>query len=63
MPKPIPKPARAEEVLAAVAAAGYPASSMVSLGMMAEVGRVNELNGGQYPALGAIGGPLGVCGR
>ena len=42
MPKPIPKPLRAEEVLAAVAAAGYAAGATVSLGMMADVGRVNE---------------------
>ena len=42
MPKPIPKPARAEEVLAMVAAR-YPAGATVSLGMMADIGRVNEL--------------------
>lgn len=46
MPKPIPKPPRAEEVLAAVAAAGYPAGSTVTLAMISEVGGVNESTAG-----------------
>ena len=47
MAKPIPKPARAEEVLAAVAAARYPSGSTVTLAMIAEVGGVNESTAGQ----------------
>ena len=46
MPKPIPKPPRAEEVLAAVAAR-YPAGSTVTLPMVAEVGGVNLATAGQ----------------
>ncbi len=46
MPKPIPKPPRAEEVLAAIAAARYPAGSTVTLAMIAEVGCVNESTAG-----------------
>ena len=57
------EPARAEEVLAAVAAAGYPAGSTVTLAMISEVGCVNEFDGGPDPPLGAIGRPLGICGR
>ncbi len=47
MPKPIPKPLRAEEVLTAVAAAKYPAGSTVTLAMISEVSGVNELTAGQ----------------
>ena len=47
MPKPIPKPPRAEEVLAAVVAARYPAGSTVTLTMIVEVGGVNEATAGQ----------------
>ncbi len=46
MPKPIPKPPRAEEVLAAVAAR-YPAGATVTLPMIAEVGGVNLATAGQ----------------
>jgi hypothetical protein len=46
MPKPIPKPPRAEEVLAAVAAR-YPSGSTVTLPMIAEVGGVNLSTAGQ----------------
>jgi hypothetical protein len=47
MPKPIPKPARTEEVLAAVGAARSPAGSTVTLAMIGEVGGVNEAMAGQ----------------
>ena len=47
MPKLIPKPPRAEEVLTAVAAARYPAGSTVTLAMIAGVSGVNELTAGQ----------------
>jgi hypothetical protein len=46
MPKPIPKPPRAEEVLGSVAAR-YPAGSTVTLPMIAEVGGVNLATAGQ----------------
>ena len=46
MPKPIPKPPRAEEVLAAVAAR-YPAGSTVTGPMIAEVSDVNLATAGQ----------------
>jgi hypothetical protein len=46
MPKPIPKPPRAEEALASVAAR-YPAGSPVTLPMIAEVGGVNRATAGQ----------------
>jgi hypothetical protein len=39
MPKPIPKPARTEEILAAVASR-YAAGATVTLAMIAEVGDV-----------------------
>ncbi len=42
MPEPIPEPARAEEVLAAVAAAPNPSGSAVTLAMIAEVGCVKK---------------------
>ena len=46
MPKPISKPPRAEEVLAAVAAR-YPAGATVTGRMIAEVGGVNLATAGQ----------------
>ena len=46
MPMPIPKPPRAEEVLAAVAAR-YPAGATVTGRMTAEVGGVNLATAGQ----------------
>ena len=46
MPRPIPKPVRAEAVLAAVAAR-YPAGSTVTGPMIAEVGGVNLATAGQ----------------
>jgi hypothetical protein len=46
MPKPVPKPPRAEEVLAAVAAR-YPAGSTVTDPKIAEVGGVNLATVGQ----------------
>ena len=62
MPKPIPKPPRAEEVLAAVAAR-YPAGATVTLPAIAEACGVNEATAAQVRRLGAVGGPLAVCGR
>jgi hypothetical protein len=46
MPMPIPKPPRAEEVLAAVAAR-YPAGATVTGPMIAEAGGVNLATAGQ----------------
>jgi hypothetical protein len=46
MPKPVPKPLRAEEVLAAVAAR-YPSGATVTGRMIAEVGGVNLATAGQ----------------
>jgi hypothetical protein len=46
MPRPIPKPPRAEEVLAAVAAR-YPAGATVTGRMIAEAGGVNLATAGQ----------------
>ena len=63
MPQPIPKPERPRRSLpAALEVARYPAGSTVTLLMIAEVGGVNEFffDGGEYPALGVFGGPLGV---
>ena len=45
-PRPIPKPPRAEEVLAAVAAR-YPAGSTVTGRMIAEAGGINLATAGQ----------------
>jgi hypothetical protein len=46
MPKPIPKPSRAEEVLAAVAAR-YPAGATVTQSAIAEACGVNEVTASQ----------------
>jgi hypothetical protein len=62
MPKPIPKPARAEEVLAVVAAR-YPAGATVTLPAIAEACGVSESTAGPGPPLGAVSGPLDVWGR
>ena len=46
MPKPIPKPSRSEDVLAAVAAR-YPSGATVTLSMMVEVVGVHETTAAQ----------------
>jgi hypothetical protein len=62
MPRPIPKPPRTEEVLAAVAAR-YPAGATVTGRMIAEAGGVNLATAGQIPQWARAHGRMAVCQR
>ena len=59
MPRPIPKPPRAEEVLAAVAAR-YPAGATVTGRMIAEVGGANLATAGQIRQWACVASKRGL---